>query len=99
MAEGERPVYSDSGPETRITKFDGVGPTDEENEIAIRKMFDTILERKPCSMVIFAEFKTGNGGIVAGAVGSPLTLANLVAIGKLQLEDMMRRSISSGENG
>jgi hypothetical protein len=82
-----------------MTKFDGVQPTDEENEIAIRKVLDTILSRKPCSMVIFAEFKSGNGGVVTGAVGSPLTLTNLVHIGRSQLEDMMRRSLSSGENG
>lgn len=99
MAEGERPVYSDSGPETRLTRFVGVEPTQEENEAQIRKVLDTILSRKPCSIVIFAEFKSGGGGVVTGAVGSPLTLANLVAIGKLQLEDMMSRTSSSGENG
>lgn len=99
MVEREGSVYSSAGPETRMTVFDGMQPTEEETFAQIQKLVDQVLIRKPVSIVIYAEFKEGEGGIVAGAVGSPLTLANLMRLGKLQVEDMMSRGLQAGENG
>lgn len=82
-----------------MTLFDGMQPTDEENLAQIRKLMDDVLNRKPVSIVIYAEFKAGSGGIVSGAVGSYNTLANLMRLGKLQVEDMMARGQQAGENG
>lgn len=95
MAERERVTYSDPGPETHMTRFEQE-PSREENEKQVKKVIDDILAKKPFSVVIFAEFETG---IVTGAVGSPVTLANLIRIGRLQVQDMLNRSGSIGENG
>lgn len=96
MAEGKRAVYSDPGPETWMKKFDGMPPTTEENNAHIRKIVEDILKRNPISIIIYAEFGTG---VIAGAVGSPLTLVNLMQLGELQVRDMLARGSSSGENG
>lgn len=94
MAEREK-GYSDPGPETRMTKFE-TEPTREENREQVKKVVAEVLERKPFSVVIYAEFETG---VQTGAVGSPLTLVNLMKLGESQVRDMLNRSSSIGENG
>lgn len=91
----EREIYSDPGPETHMTRFEQE-PSREDNERQVKKVIDEILAKKPFSVVIFAEFDTG---VMTGAVGSPVTLANLIRIGRLQVQDMLNRSNTIGENG
>lgn len=79
-----------------MTTFDGVQPTNEEKHAQIMKLVEDILSRKPFSIVIYAEFEKG---VVSGAVGSPLTLVNLMDLGRSQIEDLMRRQGAAGENG
>lgn len=96
MVEGEKPVYSDPGNETRMTLFDGVQPGAEERRAEMRKLIEKVLERKPLSIVIYAECEEG---IVAGAIGSPIGVIALMNQGKLQVLDMISRGAASGENG
>jgi hypothetical protein len=80
----------------KFTTFDGVKPSAEENLGHIKQAMSEILSRKPFSVLIYAEFEDG---IVAAAVGSHLTLTQLHRLGWRQVQDMLDRASTSGENG
>ena len=83
--------------ETRITGFKDMRPTRDEERSHIRQQIETVLERDPSALIIFAEY--GEGKVLTGAVGSPITLKELVIRGTDQLADMLKRQRISGENG
>jgi ATP-dependent protease ClpP protease subunit len=76
----------------------------------IKQLVSEIMAKSPTAIVIFAEYdgkdiKDFEGTthrtahVIAGAVGSPITLNELVNAGIHQLRDMMKKAQNSGENG
>lgn len=81
--------------ETRITVFDGVKPTHDQNRDQMRAYFEMLMKRGAVSMVITAEFS--NGDAATSAVGPPAGLETLARLGVVQVIDMLSRK--TGANG
>jgi len=70
-------------------------PTPDQNRDQMREYFETLMKRRPVSMVITAEFS--NGDAATSAVGPPAGLVTLARLGVIQVIDMLGRK--TGENG
>ena len=81
--------------QTAVTVFDGMRPSTSENQQKMREYFELLMKRGAVSMIITAEFASGDAA--TSAVGSPAGLESLAKLAIVQIRDMLSRP--TGENG